>query len=210
MGVDAKMCFMTTDELSDEEIMQKQWRLAEAFYRGGPLWLTAPGVKDWDPHGRKAFVEVDEYWQDGPSLYAGLGERLFEVSLGTRFYGKGYERGDLPGIIAVAEWIYRNFNSVRVFYGGDSSGCEAKELTPDYIDDLYDHWALNGHMPYIGGFTMSDVKGVHMCDFCQAPTHEFGWGGGKVLVACPGCGRSWSTMDQGQTYELRKPDEKDF
>lgn len=63
------------------------------------------------------------YTQNGPDIVAEPGEWLVEVSLWTRYYGVGYERGNWQVIVHTAEWLERFIGPV--WYGGDSSGVEA-------------------------------------------------------------------------------------
>lgn len=208
MGIDAQMYFTTCAQLSDAQISEMQWRLAEAFWRDRPLWIRPPeedSKLDWLREGRKSFAEISTYHQDGPTVRRKKGERMFEVSLSTRYYSEGYERGDIIGIIAARDWICTNIPDARVFYGGDSSGVEAEELTRERCDELIEHWAKHGHVPYASGWgRIGGEKQKGQCGFCNATLIEHGWGQGKVWAFCPGCGQDFVTTDQGKTWAKSK------
>ena len=85
------------------ELMQQFDLTAEDFPVGGPL-LYLPR-EDYD----LAHVE-------------GKPGFLLDVNLYRNYYYAGYERGDLPLFVGIAEWLEQKLPGCRVFYGEDCSG----------------------------------------------------------------------------------------
>lgn len=46
---------------------------------------------------------------------------LLDVNLYRNYYYVGYERGDLPLFVGIAEWLERKLPGCRVFYGADTT-----------------------------------------------------------------------------------------
>ena len=164
MGIDAQMCFILPEPLKREAVRQLAMDAYEAF-DGSPLWLDR-GVKYMkkdDPGipleeilklGKRAhhcITSTQALHQDGDPLVAGEGEYMYRVHLICRYYGIGYERGPLDRILSIARWIRTRFPQARVFYGGDSSGVCAKELTPERERELWEHFCEHGGKPYHRG-----------------------------------------------------------
>lgn len=85
------------------ELMQQFDLTAEDFPVGGPL-LYLPR-EDYD----LAHVE-------------GKPGFLLDVNLYRNYYYAGYERGDLPLFVGIAEWLEQKLLGCRVFYGADTTG----------------------------------------------------------------------------------------
>ena len=85
------------------ELMQAFDLTDEDFPGGGPL-LYLPR-EDYD----LAHVEGE------PGF-------LLDVNLYRNYYYVGYERGDLPLFVGIADWLEQKLPSCRVFYGADSTG----------------------------------------------------------------------------------------
>ena len=85
------------------ELMRKFDLNNEDFYRGGPL----------------VYMPREDY-----DLAHVVGESgfLLNVNILGPYYGVGYERGDLPLFVGIAEWLEQKLRGCRVFYGEDSSG----------------------------------------------------------------------------------------
>ena len=47
---------------------------------------------------------------------------LLDLNLSRSYYGVGYERGDLPLFIGIAEWLERELPGCEVLYGHDGTG----------------------------------------------------------------------------------------
>lgn len=73
--------------------------------------------------------------------------QMLKVGLASPYYGKGYERGYWPEIVATLEFLRRRVPYGRVWYGPDSSD-DAWEVTPQLLDEIWGYWAVNGCRPY--------------------------------------------------------------
>lgn len=136
MGVDAVMLVWVPAVLSDEEVRAHgaALRLADL----GGLWEEASCALDRAGWGGAAGA----YTLDPPP---GAGTVL-EVMLITRYYGPGYERGDVAAICGTAEWLKHRFPGCVVYYGGDDSN----RLTPIDLDALWKHAASRDGRAYRG------------------------------------------------------------
>lgn len=186
MGVDAQMLIRTRQSMSAAGVRRLSGSLAAAF---GPdrFWI-------WDDHknedgtiGRHALELVKEYHQDGDPIFPEPGETFIEVHLGTRYYGKGYERGDISLIIHVSEWLEANIPDAKIFYGGDSSGITAEPFDVETRRELFAYFARSGHEPYTSHFGAG--KAGRDCGFCLRPMSNVGGGGNKTFFYCAGCGK---------------------
>jgi hypothetical protein len=179
MGIDAEMFVRSTAKHTEEEVRKIAWEMCAVF-----------GVDNFDvrrdgPYARHALEIVDKYEQDGPTIKPRKGETFIRVFLATRYWGPGYERGNLALILAVAEWLERKFPKGAVWYGGDSSGVCAEPLDKAARSKLMDHAASAhgvdyhvGHGRYPSGET---------CEFCNVSMSEYRWGGGSTGYICLGC-----------------------
>lgn len=145
--------------------------------------------------------------QDGDAIYAQPGEYFLEVSLWTRYYGPGYERGDILTICAVAEWCEQNLPPCEVWYGGDSSGVLAEPFGPA------ERAAMRAHLYGAAGrdYFKHDKPGTFPtpkpCGLCVPGENRFnryGWGNKYVAVSCGGCGKNFESLDSGVTWILKK------
>lgn len=165
MGVDARMLVKTSETITDDELRALAVRLKDCF--GEAIWRSF----EWERPGliRKK-----------PSK---AGETRIEVDLWGRYYGPGYERGNLPEIIMIAEWLEAAISGAKIYYGGD---CDMRltRFGKKQRAALFAHFVANGHTPYHGGF--GHGKGV-TCAFCLVPMSEHMWGGGRTGYACHGC-----------------------
>lgn len=134
--------------------------------------------------------------QDGPPLVAVEGEFIVQAHMWTRYYGKGYERGDWPTIRATAEYLEAAFPQGEVWYGGDSSGVCAELFDSRARDALNRHFLMHGHEPYRSYFG-SQPK-AESCDFCGGRhMNECGGGQGRTFWQCDGCGLERITGPDG-------------
>lgn len=207
MGIDAQMFVKLTDQrLSESEVKHLAFTLGEAY---GPhkFWIFKPN-ESYNREFRHCLTIINEYHQDGDTIYPAANEQFIEVHLGTRYYGEGYERGDLPFILSVAEWLERRLRGCQVFYGGDSSGVSAIAFDAVERAKIFAHFADNGHRPYHGYFERGlGNGGKEMCPYCEEPMTQYGFGGvGGVFKSftCDGCGEKKETHDGGATWELNK------
>ncbi len=74
-------------------------------------------------------------------------ECILQCTLCTPYYGPGYERGYWPEIVATLEYLNRRCTHGEVWYGRDD-GNWVQNVTPQYLDELWNHWATYGGRPY--------------------------------------------------------------
>lgn len=196
MGIDAEMFARVRSPITEADVKLAAWDLCATF----------GAERFWD---FKPPLHIVERWeQDGPDIEPQPNEVFVRVMLGTRYYGKGYERGDLPLIVSVAEWLEQRFPGCEVWYGGDSSGVCAERFNTAARDEMKRHYYAHGHAPYVGGFGRG-IGGERPsnrpspCARCVPgrDKHETGWGPtGSLLLHCAGCGKYFGTRDGGETW----------
>lgn len=157
-------------------------------------------------------VAGSEYHEDSDEpITANPGECLLELSLLGRYYGEGYERGDILAYCAIAEWLEANIPGCEVWYGGDSSGVCARHFNEEMRSSLRRHlYSQNGrdYFASFGRYSGNDgIPKPMACSMC--PGGKFcgnrnGFGGNFAAYSCGGCGKSFETRDGGKTYEQRK------
>ena len=106
---------------------------------------------------RQFDLTEDDFPCGGPLLYlpredydlagiVGSPGFLIDVNLYRDYYYAGYERGDLPLFVEIAEWLEQKLPGCRVFYGADSTGevilfdAPVREILTDYynaVGDVY-------------------------------------------------------------------------
>lgn len=196
MGIDAEMFVRTKAKVTKEEVREWAYRLGEAF---GPdnFWIW----KDKD-RIRHCLELTGVYHQDGPEIKPEHGEVFIQVHPATRYYGRGYERGNLPFLAAIAEWLEANIPGAEVWYGGDSSGVEAKKFNRAARQKLLQHFYKYGHSPYhrFDGLLSKDGLEAPLCKCCWKKMRQFGWGQNYAAFNCDGCGESTVTKDGGKTF----------
>ncbi len=72
---------------------------------------------------------------------------ILQFSMNTPYYGPGYERGEWPKIAAVLEFLRRRLRPAQIWYGRDDMG-RLQEVTAEFLDQMWEHWAENGGRPY--------------------------------------------------------------
>lgn len=198
MGIDAKMFIVVNAPQSQTEVKMLSCDMCEAF-GAERFWISK--TNDFgEPH--HALRIINQYTQDGPDVLPMPGKIFIEVCLTTRYYGLGYERGDFSFIYTLAEYLERKTGGV-VWYGGDSSGVLAKPFRKADRDKLMQHFIQYGHKPYRTAFGQ-DFKKV--CDFCEIPMVQYGWGnkGQYIALICNGCGEDLISDNGGKTFNKRK------
>jgi len=181
MGIDAQMLLKIKGDYSTQQTLELAVHAFECFGKK-VLW-----VDEWDDKDRKhCITKINEYYQDGETIYPKENETFLEVRLEGRYYGKGYERGDLPSYIMLAEFFENQVPNVEVWYGGDSSGVEAYPFDKAKRKDLFSYFCINGHSPYADFFDRE--KDGSVCPLCKIPATRCGWGANYKAWYCKGCG----------------------
>lgn len=204
MGIDAQMLIRTKQPLTSERVRKLAVELHQSF--GETVLVLRPGDRHFHPEGRHCLEIVEEYGQDGESIFPEPGEQLIECHLYGRYYGVEYERGDLPSILMVAQWLEDKIPGAEVWYGGDSSGVLAEPFGPAERAALWRHFLDNAHRPYHGHFgSFFGNEKPPLCDFCGGePMVNHGGGQGYSFYACHGCGWHIKVFPNGTIEETDK------
>lgn len=205
MGVDAEMRFTTKRQLGEAELRKLAWRLAGAFYREEVFYSGGYSGPC------KAIEQEQVGTEDCPTdVPVKPGECLYTVNLMGRYYGPDYERGCLPTIVAVAEWIEANLPEAELWYGGDSDS-QLERFDQAARQQLKLHFWQHGHLPYSSAFGRFD-KGMvpPTCKLCQEPMIETGGGGGNSFVYCYGCTAKAIVRNRDSAVLAYWTDGKDF
>lgn len=155
-----------------------------------------------------------EYREDSDSPIKAEGDEcLLQLSLFGRYYGPGYERGDILKYCAMAEWLEVNIPGCEVWYGGDSGGCCAEPFHELKRRELRNHlYGKEGRAyfrhenPYIERDGMPRPPACSLCPAGKYCGSRHGWGQNYAAFHCPGCGDSVETHDSGKTWQERKDD----
>ena len=183
MGIDAELLVRTRPGLSTVEVRHLAVDLVEAFW--SERFVVIRPDSFW-PNGRHALEIVESWEQDGPTIFPDPGEQFIRVNLATRYYGPSYERGDLPSIVMIADWLERRIADAHIWYGGDSSGVLAEPFGKTEREAMIDHFSTHGHRPY-SGFGMRSA-GDETCSFCAGnKLVACRWGGRGNGYVCGGC-----------------------
>lgn len=216
MGVDARILLVVKDKPSPEELKRWSWALG-ASVGAEKLWLDKekgrPAITlsyDFDKDGNKVYTGKT-FHQDGDPIVAEE-EWLLVVHTWTRYYGVGYERGDLLGLCAIAEWCEVNIPNCEVWYGGDSSGVLAEPWPEIKRRQLRRHMYSSEGRAYYRHFESAGFPTPDCCSLCVGSVgfNRNGWGGGGtteyIAVSCPGCGESFASRNGGQTWTKPEKD----
>lgn len=184
MGIDAEMYIITSKKLTDDQIRSLSFRAGETFGAG----------KFYRPKGEHNISRVkgDVIEQDGPDLPIPPGSHALRVNLCTRYYGVGYERGDLPFLIMLAAWLEEVVGECSIYYGGDSSGVLAEPFDARARAKLFKHFCSPIGRAYF-------VRpGGPPCRLCQVNMNDMGGGPGVMFWECNGCGGKLITYTDGR------------
>lgn len=198
MGVDAEMFVKVRPPMTDRQVQRIAFEMAGAFGHE-KFWIDRE-------QNRRALTVVEDYTQDGPTIQPKTGEQFVRVSLWSRYYGEGYERGDAPLIIMVAEWLEHRLRaepgnvSAEVWYGGDSSGINAYRFDAKARLALFKHFVGSAHRPYDRGWDEERGLSRH-CKFCDEPMNRYGYGANYASFACRGCGLEEESRDGFRTWQ---------
>lgn len=165
MGINTKIKFKTSKELTKQEIKELQYhlmhRVEKSFF--------------WIDENEKFFITPT----DIPNIY--------EIKTLCRYYGIGYERGSALQIITVL--LYLESKEYSVFYGGDSFP-GLPSLNKEKILELLDYYIEEGNFPYLTCFTsQNDIKeeNIPFCSFCNVKMNRYGFGIKYAVFNCLGC-----------------------
>ena len=207
MGVDSLMYVKVRRKLTETELRRASWQLC-AVFGADRFFVTRPGGNGvGDGGGGQHALERVDWDDDFRELNPEPGGTLVECHVATRYYGPGYERGDLSLLVGVAMFLEATWPGSEVWYGGDS-GAGLK---------LFDHaarLALVQHAASERGadYRMHDPAGVpsQMCGFCRAPMTQGMWGGSYQGYFCLGCRLYRAVHQDGSVREAvgKYPDEK--
>jgi len=196
MGIDAEMFVKTKIKFTGKELKRLAYELASS-YGAGNFFIDRE--KRWE--GKHCLNFIDKYEQDSPiTIYPKENEYFIRINLWTRYYGIRYERGDLPLILSVAEWMENKIPECEVWYGGDSSGIEAIHFDKKERTKLFKHFVTVNHTPYIRAFEYNHKE---WCNFCDEPMVQYGFGGNYAAFRCTGCNYKYS-IKNGIKEELEK------
>jgi len=218
MGIDAEILVrgVPKDKVTDEWLKEMSWQLCRSI--GARKFFINT------EEGRTAISRTEQCWRENEgdepgSIYyedsddpikANDDECLLNVNVWTRYYGVGYERGDILTLCAIAEWLETNIPECTVHYGGDSSGVLAEPWTEEKRRALRNHlYSIEGRS-YFSSWCQRDEFGLPpACSLCPGGVYQ-GWRGGAgrdfASFNCGGCGKSTETRDAGNTWQELKSD----
>lgn len=199
MGVDAEMAVAAPQEISERELLRLSYSLCSAF--GPTHFMVNREGKYGAPH-HALTMPLPEYFD--LSVPADT-KTTFRVQLFGRYYGPGYERGNLPLYLNIKRWFQTVLPGCTVFYGGDTS-YYLDPLTDEAEEELWRHFAEVQHLPYVSheGMTKDGID-FQWCEFCEEAMQRYGWGSGYAKFRCQGCGVERETRDSGHTWDEKVP-----
>lgn len=217
MGIDARMLVIVTGPSPSAQQI-KLWSAnlcvalgAEHFFQNrekGEQALALSKGYDYSSGEENPAKLGKMYNQDGPDLIAEENETFLEVSLWSRYYGPGYERGNWQLICSVAEWCEVNIPNCRVLYGGDSSGAclepfgmaERWKLKQHaYGKHSRDYFTDRGRFASAVPAPKPDLSDCKLCVKEYSP-QQFGYGPQYASYHCAVCGEYFTTKDNGKTW----------
>ena len=203
MGIDVQMLVKNKGKaLTKKQVLGLSFDICEAF--GTDHFWVNQGKDGFEP--QHALEIVDEFGQDGDSIYPKYGEQLIQVNTTDRYYGEGYERGPFPTWYMVAKWLEVRIPNSEVYYGGDSSGVLAEKFDDKRREKMFRHFAKVGGKPYRGGRSILGDGLSRYCDFCETQMSQYGFGQNYGGFVCYGCGLNEETHDNGKTWGVVKED----
>jgi hypothetical protein len=109
MGVDAEMFALVEGEVPNEAVAVWDQILKQKFAPDREL--------RWNWYGA-AVTNSDYEW--GAELPGEVGHTIIKIGMDAmRYYGRGYERGDIEHIIEIAEFVEQLIPGAKIFYGSD-------------------------------------------------------------------------------------------
>lgn len=211
MGIDARILIKVPTKPTEEQLKAWSWAVCDSL--GADKFF----INREEGQGAFSLSETYNgkepgrfYFQDGPTLEAREGEWFLIAHVCSRFYGEGYERGDILFLSALAEWIEENIPNSEVWYGGDSSGTLAEPFSEKRRLELRKHLYSSEGRDYYSSFGQGVAPQPPRddCKLCipgRGPS-QYGFGSHYAAYLCPGCGKRFITNDGGQTWN----DKSDF
>jgi len=205
MGLDATIYVYSPKILTEREITRLSYEICEC-YGHGEFMVNNPTEQKkrptWPAHHAFTTLESQD-WGDWDflsdeikkNLTHGVGTMLTLHYFG-RYYGVGYERGDLPKILSVLNWVRLRIHNSTVFYGGDG---DCAEFTEDEGHELFNHFVFKGHRPYLEGWAHEGGESPE-CPMCKEQMGEYGWGPDETRFQCFGC--EYRVMKKKSTGEI--------
>lgn len=185
MGVDAEIFVKLAAPITNEQLKKASYIFGSAFHYD--LMLGHDNTHYHHP------IELSKYYK----------EYDLEIPLSGRYYGPGYERGDLFTYVAMAELLEILFPACTIYYGGDS-GEEKEEFDRTKRNELMRYYVkANARDRYVRAFDR-DNAGMN-CPNCDVQMTQNGWGPSFKLFTCQGCGWVDRTKDGVHTagYNLK-------
>lgn len=201
MGIDARIVVRTKTTPTLKQVRRWAYELCAAF-----------GYKEFSvdrERGQRALEIVESLEQDGPTLRPTKSETLIECHYSGRYWGPGYERGNLAKIIGVCDWLERRIPGAEVWYGGDSSGTCAVKFDKAEREKYLAHFASDKGNAYSEESWMGDGKSSAHCDFCDVDMPGYRQGPSATGYLCLGCGlHTLRARDGSETHAVGKwPDD---
>ena len=225
MGVDAEMFVRLRGRhrLTEDQVKRISYEIGTAFDsnffftmnpKQGVFHETRRALEIMKPiqasevedYGLSAAFSGKVVWtQDGDEIVAGDDEQFIKVSLGGRYYGPDYERGDWPHLRACIFWLSTRLPDCEVWYGGDSGGCCAEHADSAFMAKMDRHWVDHARRPYVryespfkSGLP-TDRLSPPVCNLCEVPMAECGGSRNYSFYWCDGCGLKASKHINGDT-----------
>lgn len=164
MGIDARMLIKTKSNPSQQQVLNWARQICDA-YSNDKFWI------DYEER-RHCLTVIDEYTQDGDSIFPEKDETLIKVHLYDRYYGPGYERGDIGFYISLAAYLESLIPRCEIYYGGDSSGVLAVKFDSVARDEMFRHFVKNAGSPYSDSW--KDSNQTPICFMCNNPMRCYG------------------------------------
>ncbi len=201
MGINVEFLVKTTAKITKQHVLEWAYDLASSFESGRFRIVRPENIYDDIPH--HCLDIVDEVLQDGEKIYPKNGEIFIRVYLQGRYYNVGYEYGDLPFYINVAEWLESRLPEAEVWYGNDFSGPCIIHFDSLARIELWKHFCNVNHTPYSDYLEEDRFDIINpTCDLCKKKLHKYSWGNQNnfATFSCSGCGLKVETIDNGQSF----------
>lgn len=199
MGIDAEMYIDVPRVLTADEVLAESRHLTAAFGHER-FWF-------YDRDGKLAHalsISGEDDWRfEDSGLKKSAGHTVIRVSLGGRYYGKSYARGDGPFYIQVAEFLERRLKGT-VYYGGDSGGAYLRTFDVVARAELWDYFVTYEHAPYQSYFSDNlgdgDLRPPD-CERCRVRPIQCGFSiTGYSAFRCRSCDYQVNSHDFGTTW----------